>query len=228
VKIFITSEAKAKLDFYVKEVPTEISGLGTVKIISRDQILIDNIYLLKQEVTKEGTKLNQQDIAMLIAKMIKNKQDPSMIRLWWHSHVNMSAFWSTSDDIPTINSFSKTTDWFLSLVINKQGDYLCRLDFFKPLRITLEIQLEIFPQSITEEEKKLLQEEVSQKLTVLTEQEPIEGVYYNHEFSQTGRYCQPRKAKKPAGNPNRRRGNRVTSLCSPSQDGNPDDDSLRQ
>ena len=74
------------------------------------------------------------------------------------SHANMGVFWSGTDTA-TIRKIGGS-DFFVSLVTNKAGDYRVRLDIYKPLKFILDsIPLRI-PPRVTQGLRERCQEEV--------------------------------------------------------------------
>jgi hypothetical protein len=134
VEAYITPEAKQRLDLYVKAAPGEISGLGRV-IVVNNVIYIEDIYLLKQSSTGSSTDLNPEAMAEFIGELIAKDSAPEEIKLWWHSHGNMSTFWSATDE-ETAGVFAN--GWMLSLVVNKKNEHLCRLDVYDPVHLVLD------------------------------------------------------------------------------------------
>ena len=132
--IYILPLAKIKLDAYVRFAEGEISGLGKVGRLGREELLIEDILLFDQECTPSSTKLDQGKIADFLVDMIESGEDPSCIRLWWHSHADIGSCWSAKDD-ETICGFNN--EWMVSLVTNFAGDYLCRVDAFVPVQMTV-------------------------------------------------------------------------------------------
>lgn len=140
-KVYITREAKNMLDLYIQHTNAEVSGLGSIFNFGSN-LLIDEIYLFKQKVTKSTTKIDQSEIAAFMSDMFQKGFSLSSLRVWWHSHCDMGVFWSHTDET-TIAGFSDG-EWFVSIVSNKNQQYLCRLDQFQPLRISLTTELLIF------------------------------------------------------------------------------------
>jgi len=132
--VFITPSAKQKLDLYIELAEGEISGLGTVTRLGND-FLITEVHLLEQECTGASTDLSAEDVSRFLLESVRTGLDPSQLKLWWHSHAGMGTFWSGTDDA-TAGRFSN--GWMLSLVGNKRGEYLVRLDLFEPIRLTLD------------------------------------------------------------------------------------------
>ncbi len=131
--VYILPKAKVKLDTYVMLAKGEISGMGIVRNIRRGVLLIEDLYIFEQECTMADTILNRRKIGEFVTDMIIAGKDPSVLRLWWHSHANMDVFWSVTDD-GTISGFNN--EWMLSLVTNFAGDVLCRIDAFAPVQTT--------------------------------------------------------------------------------------------
>lgn len=139
MNIYIKEKILKKIKYYVDISQVEISGLGTVEEINGD-FLINDIFLLKQVNTGTSTQIDSGDIAELIMKLETEGKDSSKLRFWWHSHVNMNAFWS-GVDTNTIENLC-LDKYLISLVINKKNEYLARFDLNEPTKISLDkIQL---------------------------------------------------------------------------------------
>ena len=140
--IYILPEAKMKLDAYVGLAKGEISGLGKVIRLKKGTLLIQDLFIFDQKCTPSETVLDSSAVADFMTDMISAGEDPSCVRLWWHSHADMKVFWSTTDDA-TIFGFNN--EWMLSLVTNFFGDYLCRVDSFQPMQMTAyDVPLQVF------------------------------------------------------------------------------------
>lgn len=135
--IAITPNAKAKLDAYIGICKKEISGLGIVSKQPNWKFLIEDILLFNQEVTSGTTDLDEETLHQFLTEAAEQNLDPSVLKLWWHSHVDGSVFWS-SIDTGTINKALLGDDWMLSIVGNKKGEYKCRLDTYDPVRVALD------------------------------------------------------------------------------------------
>jgi hypothetical protein len=62
--------------------------------------------------------LDQEAVSKL---QYESREDKGDLNFWWHSHVNMSAFWSGTD-MATIKEFG-SKGYLLATVFNKKGDY---------------------------------------------------------------------------------------------------------
>lgn len=131
--VCFSSEAARKLQLYLTLCPFEISGLGEIEILPSG-FLVEDLFLLKQRCHHAYTELLPEDMARFLISRVEQGKDPAKLKLWWHSHSEMDVFWSQMDDY-TARGFDN--DYMLSLVTNKAGKYLCRLDLYKPLKFTI-------------------------------------------------------------------------------------------
>ncbi len=131
--VCISSEAARKLQLYQILCPFEISGLGEIEVLPSG-FLVEDLFLLKQRCHHAYTELLPEGTARFLISMIEQGKDPAKLKLWWHSHSEMDVFWSPMDDY-TARGFEN--DYMLSLVTNKAGEYLCRLDLYQPLKFTI-------------------------------------------------------------------------------------------
>jgi hypothetical protein len=132
--ISITSEVYRKINAFADLCDNEISALGSVNIVD-NTIVIDDIFLFEQVVTASSTDLSTKDISEFLCDYINKGKDPSTLKFWWHSHVNMGVFWSATDN-STIDRFS--SDWMISMVSNKRNEFKLRVDMFSPFRMYMD------------------------------------------------------------------------------------------
>lgn len=158
----ITADAFRKIRGYIKLCPTEVSGFGKVKT-EADGLLITDVFLIPQKVSSVTTELDPQALYDAVNAASQQGEDTSEWGLWFHSHVNMVARMS-SVDTDTIDLLGSSTP-LISLVMNKSGEYECRVDFYEPFRMTLrDVKVEVVYEpddSLMEECKKELQENVT-------------------------------------------------------------------
>lgn len=139
-EICITPEDYQRLFTYIKNCPQEISGLGCVRLDPmNDHLILSDIMLFKQKVSGADTDLDQEAIGKLVTEMVMRDADPSTLKLWWHSHNSGSVFWSQHQDEKTIENLKRFgIEYLISIVGNHAGDYICRLDIFKPVHVTID------------------------------------------------------------------------------------------
>jgi hypothetical protein len=79
------------------------------------------------------------------------------------SHGGMGAFWSGTDE-STAGKFGN--GWMVSLVVNRKGEYKCRLDVYEPVPLVVDnIELEIAYAPVAREVKEAIEAEVKEKVS---------------------------------------------------------------
>ena len=117
-----------KLVLYTTLCLDEIGGFGIVEQVGSDYRL-DDLLLVRQEVSALATHFRGQSVSSLIEEMVAQDRDPAALRLWWHSHAREAPFWSGEDE-RTISNFRN--DGMLSLVSNHEMRLLARMDHYVP------------------------------------------------------------------------------------------------
>lgn len=135
MKLIIPKEVEEKLNYYVQAVDSEIAGMGRVSI-KGDVITVDEVRIYQQSVTGGTADLSSASLAKFMDELIKEGQSPKDWILWWHSHVNMAAYFSAIDT----GTMATSTEYqlLISLVVNKRRERQARIDLYRPLRITME------------------------------------------------------------------------------------------
>lgn len=121
--IYIDNNAMNKMEQYIKQVNNEVGWLGTV-VKSGLNFLIKDVYLFKQEVhgaTTEITTDGLNDFAMELMSTEDGMEVWNDMKMWGHSHVNMSTSPSSQDDKQMELFESGGNDFFIRLIANKQG-----------------------------------------------------------------------------------------------------------
>jgi hypothetical protein len=126
-RLAFAPEVWRKLYLFTTQCPVEISGLGMVEPDGDDFRLVD-LFLVKQDVTDIQTRLDQEEVSLLVSRLVDEGRDPSALKLWWHSHAREEVFWSGEDE-ETIEHFAN--DWMISLETNHKMRTLCRLDHYE-------------------------------------------------------------------------------------------------
>lgn len=132
MRVLFTPEAKRKLELYVRLCDIEVSGLGRVHCLGREEFLIDEIVLLEQESTWGSTELSRDALTRFLEELLARGEDPAAYRVFWHSHVDMRCFWSRVDE-RTIKNFG--APWLISIVAKQFGEILARIDVFDPVHL---------------------------------------------------------------------------------------------
>ena len=119
---------------------SEIGGFMIVKKNKAGNYIVSNPEILKQEVTGGTTEMEKEAVADYYVKTAM-KEGSDVRFLWWHSHANMSAFWSGTDT-NTMKEY-KNGDWSAFLVVNIRGEYKFRVCVWNPIQAHEDIELNI-------------------------------------------------------------------------------------
>lgn len=131
-RIFIPDEIFQKIMWWVKKSNQEVSGMGKLTQTG-DLFTITDAILLPQKNTSTTTDIEPQDVARAMYQL---RDTPGELRWWWHSHVNMQAFWSGTDK-DTIRDCGQG-GWFTATVVNKRCEMVSALYVKEPLEIMLD------------------------------------------------------------------------------------------
>ena len=137
MKIHFTNEAFLKIKYFVSLATGEVSGFGRTEVTG-ESIFVKDIIVLEQRVSSASTIIEEDAVSDFLQDLIEKGENPADWNIWWHSHGNMNAFWSLTDDT-TIEEMNMP--WVLSIVASKGGDeidLLCRVDVFEPSRLTFD------------------------------------------------------------------------------------------
>lgn len=149
-------EAYKRMREYVDQCPDEIQGFGVVSV-DKNLLLVHKIFIIPQEVSSVDTEIDESDMHRLLEYAVENDIDPQTIKFWWHSHVNMSVFWSGTDTT-MLNTWQN--GWMVSLVTNKRREYKSRLDVYSPFRQMFELS----SPKLFFDEDKAMKEEVKKEI----------------------------------------------------------------
>ena len=120
--VYVSEVALNKMFEYVNQCTFEIGWLGSVERFE-DTFLVKDVYLITQEsnaVTCELTTSGLEDFASELLLEENGVDLWNSIKLWGHSHVNMSVGGSGQDD-KQMTEFSENA-WFLRVIANKKGE----------------------------------------------------------------------------------------------------------
>ena len=150
------------------EFSSEIGGFMIAKPDKDGNIIISEPEILKQEVTGGTTVMDKEAVADYYVKCVE-KHGVGVRFIWWHSHANMSAFWSGTDTT-TMEEYS-SGDWAAFLVVNIRGEYKFRVCLWNPIKAHEDIELNIIngkPKRIPKAIKDSVSELCTKSTTSLT------------------------------------------------------------
>lgn len=151
-----------ELSAYVAHYKTEVSGYGFVtEYTDKDgdpYYRVDEVILpSEQKNTMSTTEIDEEYIHKHITQLLQENKAHLVpkLRFHWHSHCDMSVFHSgtDTDNYDTL----KSGEYLLSLVLNKAGDILGRIDYYKPFRLSISgIAVYVEANDSPESEKRIL------------------------------------------------------------------------
>lgn len=153
MKLILPLEIEKKINAYAHAAsPNEVAGFGKVRV-EGDSIFVEDVMIYEQTVTGAHVDMDAADIAKWATGIIKAGGSTKDWKLWWHSHVDMQAFFSAVDT-GTIDR-STEFDWMVSLVVNKRRERHARLDLYRPFRVFLDkidVEVEKDPAAVIPDE----------------------------------------------------------------------------
>lgn len=167
MRLIIPPEVESKIHAYVMAVEGEIAGMGKVKVNEdTGDIVVEDVCIYDQEVTGGTADLSTEALAGFMMEKIQAGESLAPWILWWHSHSNMAAFFSGRDT----STIDGSTDFqhLISLVVNKRRERECRIDTFRPFRMTTEDVSVVVPGSsfiVPEDIKEEVAAKVKEKKT---------------------------------------------------------------
>lgn len=180
-RVIIDPEAWSRMLLYVDCCETEIGGLG-IGVAKGLEFHLEEVILIKQWVTANDVLLANEGLATFLHEFVDAGGDPSKIKVWWHSHVHHPLRWSKQDE-ETIRLLNQ--DYLISLVGDKSGSWLCRLDKVGPPATSREpIPMEVsdrggVPDAVEPALREEIQREIDEKVTVWElVQLPGQGGYF--------------------------------------------------
>lgn len=150
-------------------------------------ILVFDIHVVKQECGPCSTIMDDNEVLELYSEMESTSPGSSAnLNCWIHSHADMDVFWSGTDD-STIDDL--VDGYLLSIVVNKKGDILARIDSSVPIRATIDkLPVEVEQESDVVEFCKEAAEKITKrklpKAKFLVNGKPVSD-FSNYEFDFT-------------------------------------------
>ncbi|CAN5511659.1 hypothetical protein BH11CYA1_BH11CYA1_27210 [soil metagenome] len=124
-RVLITPDAYKNMSLYVEIASKEVGWLGTATLLPSGDILIDETYLLEQEVTSTETELSvegQNKLVMdLVSQCDAGIDQTNRLRFWGHSHVRMGTSASGTDESTMVRFGRDGIPWYVRGIFNKLG-----------------------------------------------------------------------------------------------------------
>lgn len=128
-KLTLSNQARHDIADYIRHCDYEIGGFGYVRMDKDGDFYVDEVFLAKQCVTGSTVDFMDDGLEHAIAKAAADDRLDDL-KFCWHSHVNMGAFWSGTDESMIEGMNNGMTPYIVSLVQNKKGEHKQRVDFF--------------------------------------------------------------------------------------------------
>jgi proteasome lid subunit RPN8/RPN11 len=141
--LWIPPDIHAELMYYAWKVDAEVGGLGRLVFDQENNdIFVEELYLIEQEVHQTECTLSAEGTAKLYEELIANDEADKIgqLSLWWHSHKNMQAKFSTTDD-ECMRTWPG--QYVVSLVVNRKGEMTASLTTKSPILVVGEIDVEV-------------------------------------------------------------------------------------
>ncbi len=124
-KIFVSRDAYSKMYHFVDIGEEEVGWLGTAYQTRLGNFVIDEVFLVEQEVSAAQTELSEDGQAKLAQHLIDTYEDGvekvNRLRFWGHSHVAMPTNPSAQDEKQMEVLRANGCPWFIRGILNKRG-----------------------------------------------------------------------------------------------------------
>lgn len=132
-KVLVSELAYDKIMAVEDRAPDEVGWLGTAMQLDDGTFLIEDIFILEQEVTGTVTEITNAGLAKFMRRIMSQPNGAEIwnkIQYWGHSHDDMGVSPSGQDN-NQMDLFAKSGhSWFIRSICNSKGDMKIDLYFF--------------------------------------------------------------------------------------------------
>lgn len=177
VSIYFEPLAWLRMRGFTIAAPGEVSGIGQVELVNENgeiTLIVKNVWIWEQVCGPAHTEITDHDAVFSLVDDLEKEGIPSeSLKLWWHSHADMNAFFSSTDT-------QQMSDWqsnsyLVSVVTNKAGEAYASVDvrgqfpqYIDDVPVTYNEEI---PENIMSETRA----EVDKKVKAATMVEPSRG-----------------------------------------------------
>jgi hypothetical protein len=141
--VFLEPAVNEMINHWIDMAEGEVSGLGLVDLVPGG-FLVKEVFLPDQACTPASSTIEPEAVAKLLLDLDQAGYEPSKLRFWFHSHADMDVFWSSQDT--TTMMLMENREYVISMVGNKRGKRLARVDFYHPFEahiddVPIQVQL---------------------------------------------------------------------------------------
>ncbi|MBP9091244.1 hypothetical protein KBI23_09455 [bacterium] len=123
--VIITPKAYQQMLLYVEIADKEVGWMGTVSHLESNCFLIEETFLLEQEVSAVETELSVEGCSKLADELLMRGEEGfnliNKMRFWGHSHVRMGTSPSGTDESTMLRFRDENLDWYVRGIFNKHG-----------------------------------------------------------------------------------------------------------
>lgn len=125
-KLYINDIALNKMKEYIRQSSLEIGWLGTAEKVGMKKYMITDVFLFKQEVHSTTTEITPEGLSEFAMELMNEKNGVEIwnnMRVWGHSHVNMSTSPSSQDDKQMETFLENENEFFIRIIGNKKNEF---------------------------------------------------------------------------------------------------------
>lgn len=168
-QVYVNVKSMQRMLEYVKLCSLEIGWLCAVRRISPFQFVIYDTFLFEQEVHSTTTEISPEALAEVGSRLLTNAspediQKANDIRGWGHSHVNMDVMPSGQDNQMLKELIDDAKDYFVRLIMNKQGKLKIDIIFNEPRVLVTDVPWQVLIPELDEETATAVENEVREKV----------------------------------------------------------------
>lgn len=129
-KVVIRKKALLKMNALVEHCSDEVGWLGTATF-EKNTYYINDVFVFEQEVHSTTTEITPKGLTTFASELLETENGIEIwnnIKVWGHSHVNMSTSPSGQDNSQMETFKQGGHDWFIRIIANKKGSV--RLDLY--------------------------------------------------------------------------------------------------
>jgi hypothetical protein len=123
--VILTPKAYQQMLLYVEIADKEVGWMGAVTRLENNRFLIEETFLLEQEVTAVETELSVEGCSKLADELLLRGDEGfdllNKMRFWGHSHVRMGTSPSGTDESTMLRFRDENLDWYVRGIFNKLG-----------------------------------------------------------------------------------------------------------
>ena len=123
--VILTPKAYQQMLLYVEIADKEVGWMGAVTRLENNCFLIEETFLLEQEVTAVETELSVEGCSKLADELLLRGDEGfdllNKMRFWGHSHVRMGTSPSGTDESTMLRFRDENLDWYVRGIFNKLG-----------------------------------------------------------------------------------------------------------